>query len=162
SIADNNAVTRITQTYNTYGQPLVTTVPAAISASGTNEQVTLAYHPITGDLISITNSLGDQITIDNYDALGDPLSVSLYPDTGNPSPSTHPLTTSAIYDAAQHPIQINTPDGNQLLTTFTNGVITRFQTYNPTLNGGTVLAQMNLSTDTRGRLYAASDLVGSL
>src|SRR5205807_1276412 len=107
---------------------------------------------------SFTNPLGNQLRVGNYDALGDPGSVTVYPDTGNPATSLQPMSLSIVYNAAQQPVQINSPDGTILQTAFNNGVITQFKT----VRDGNTLAQLDLSVDSRGRMYGASDLIGYL
>ena len=161
SVLDPVNTVRANINYNSYGQPLNATIPAALSASGTNEQTAAAYDPTTGDLTKVTTPLGDIFTRNRYDALGDPLSASAYPDTGNPATSTAPLSTSVLYDAAQMPYQITSSTGTRLNTSFTNGVITGFSVSNPNANGGAALAQRSLSRDTRGRVYSVSDSVGT-
>ena len=144
--------------YNTFGQATAITTPAGSSASGQMEKTQFTFDNTTGDLARVTNPLGDILGVTGYDALGDPLGAVLYPDTGNPATSTQPLTTTIAYDAAQMPTDILGPNGVTLHTTFTNGVMSAFQM----LGQGQTLAQMNLSHDTRGRLYQASDAVGTL
>ncbi|MES4793326.1 MAG: hypothetical protein C4321_10415, partial [Chloroflexota bacterium] len=133
----------------------------AVAASGFDEITQFTYDGTTGDLTQVTTPLGEIISVSNYDPLGDPGLFTVYPDTGNPATSTTPLSTSFSYDAAQMPVLITAPSNTRLETTFTDGVITQYRWYNLALPS-TTLAQVNLSTDSRGRLYAASDLAGSL
>ena len=159
SVLDPAGVTQATINYNSFGQPINSTVPAGTAASGTNEETQISYDPVTGDVTGLTSPLGDQATIDAYDPLGDPLSSTVYPDTGNPQTSTTPLRTTVTYDAAQMPTQITTPDGTSLVPSYNNSVTTGYQLNAP---GGAAQATLSLSKDTRGRVYAASDGIGSL
>ena len=140
--------------YNSFGQPITVTSTAASGLA----QSTLRYDSVTGDLTSITDPLGNIARITGYDALGDPLGAAVYPDTGNPTTSLHPLTTTVTYDAAQMPVTIAAPNGVNMQTTFTNGVATQLQLQNQ----GLALAQTTLAHDTRGRLYQANDAIGAL
>jgi len=158
SILDPASVTQATINYNSFGQPINSTVPAGTAASGTNEETQFGYDAGTGDLTSILTPLGDEATVDSYDPLGDPLSSTVYPDTGNPGTSTSPLRTSVTYDAAQMPTQITSPNGNSLIPTYNNSVATGYTLE----NGASTLAGINFSVDTRGRVYSVSDSVGSL
>jgi YD repeat-containing protein len=158
SVTDPAGATRLTATYNAFGQPTSVTVPAAVAASGQNEVTQFAYDAVTGDLTSATDPLGNVLIVNAYDALGDPLSASLFPDTGDPQTSQTPLTSSIVWDAAQQMIQALLPNGVQIVNTWTNGLVTQTQAQAP---GGATLSQMSFSYDSRGRLYAASDLVGS-
>src|SRR5579884_1907540 len=158
SLLDPGGAARVQLAYNSFGQPISSTVPAGVSASGTNEVTQFSYDVTTGDLTRLTNPLGDALGLTSYDALGDPLTVALYPDTGNPATSTTPLVTSIQYNAAQLPTQITDPSGVSLVTTFNNGVPTLYKL----VNQGVTQAQMSLSYDSRGRVYSTSDLVGTL
>jgi RHS repeat-associated protein len=156
SIKDPGLAVRAQLTYNTYGQVITATNPVGVSATGTNEQVSLTYDNVTGDLTKVTDPLGDAVTVNSYTALGDPLSVSAYPDTGNPLTSLTPLTTAIDYNAAQAPTWVAGPSGTGLLMAYSNDVLSQFQVKNQ----GSVLASVTLSRDTRGRVYSASDLLG--
>ncbi len=149
-ITDPTGTVRAQYGYNNFGQLLQKNI------GGNVTQYT--YNNSTGDLISLLDPMGDTATINAYDALGDPLSLSAYPDTGNPATSTHPLTTTIGYDAGQMVTQIAGPSGTSLNTAYTNGVMSQLSM----TNQGSTLSQINLSRDSRGRIYAASDLVGSM
>lgn len=157
SVADPAGQTQARLTYNSFGQISSVTAPGAVAASGGDETTTFAYDPVTGDLTRITGPLGDSVTFDEYDALGDPLSFSVFPDTGNLVTSQTPLTTHVTWSAAQEVTQVQLPNGVQTLNTWNNGVATGVQARAP---GGSVLSQMGFSYDSRGRLYRATDLVG--
>ncbi len=162
SVVDPTNAVRGTIAYNAFGQPTVFTNPAAVSVNGNDQKSYFTYEPHTGDLISVKDALGNIFTIDAYSPLGDPLSVTTYPDTGDPATSTHPMTTSIVYDAAQNVRTITGSDGSTLNFNYTNGVTTG-TSVTKNINGTpTTLAQMNFSVDTRGRIYAYSDAVGSL
>ncbi len=150
SITNPTGTTRALYKYNSYGQLQNKNI------SGSTTQY--SYNNLTGDLLSVLDQVGDIGTINSYDALGDPLSASVFPDTGNPATSTHPLTTAVTYDAGQMVTQITGPSGTSLNTAYTNGVMSQLSLKNQ----GTTLAQMNLSRDSRGRIYSATDLVGSM
>ncbi len=158
SVTDPGNATRLTAIYNTFGQPASVTVPAGVSASGIAETMGFTYDATKGDLTTVTDPLSNIFTIGSYDALGDPLSFSVYPDTGNPATSTNPLTTTLNYDASQMPILVALPGGTQFVPTYNNAIPTRFDVKNQ----GVTKASLILSTDSRGRLYSVSDLVGSL
>ena len=161
SVTDPGNSTRLTAIYNAFGQPTSVTVPAAVAASGTAETSALTYDAITGDLTKILSPGSDAFTIGTYDSLGDPVSASAYPDTGNPATSTSPLTASMNCDAAQNPIQAILPNGAAVNLTWTNGVATLANSNAPSWAGGGILLQNSRSVDSRGRPYALSDLVGS-
>ena len=143
SIQDGAGLTRMLWNYNLYGQPITETVPANASASGTSETTTLNYDPITGDLVSAVDPVGDQTTINGYDALGDPLSVSLFPDTGNPATSHAALTSTVVWDAAQLLAQAGLPNGVQVRSVRTNSILTDVQVRAPAAAGGNLLSQMH-------------------
>src|SRR5262249_10175683 len=133
--------------------------PAAVSATGTNGQAAFTYDSITGDPTRITDPLGNVMTINAYDPLGDPLSFSLYPDTGTPATSQTPLTSSLLHAAAQQIQQVTLPNGVQINTVWQNDILTQLLTNDP---HGNLLSQLNLSIDSRGRLYRAGDSLGDL
>ncbi|HET6387585.1 MAG TPA: RHS repeat-associated core domain-containing protein, partial [Armatimonadota bacterium] len=160
SILDPAGVTQATINYNSFGQPINSTIPAAVSAFGTAEEAQLAYNATTGDVTSSTNPAGDDATLDSYDPLGDLLQTSLYPDTGNPNTSTAPLRLNLTWDGGQELTGATLPNGVQVNNAWNNQAATEVQTKAPVESGGATLAQMDFSYDTRGRLYSASDLVG--
>ena len=165
SVTDQAGVVRLSAQYNSFGQPLSVTSPVA-NGQGTT---TFAYDNVTGDLTRIAGPDGSvaitgqfnpatgQIT-GGYDALGDPLSFSVFPDTGDPATSQTPLTTSVVYDAAQMPVRITGPAGTSQVTNLANGSLTGFEIQRQ----GATLAQLNFTRDSRGRAYRTSDVLGTL
>jgi len=149
SVTDPAGTQQAGLVYNTFGQPTQVTTPV-----GTTR---LDYHALTGDLLRVTGPSGDAATINDYDALGDPLGFSVFPDTGNPLTSQTPLTTTIGYDAAQQVREVVLPNGVRTENTWTNGVATRTLARAP---NGSTLSQMDFGYDSRGRLYLASDLAG--
>jgi len=162
SVHDSTGATRVQWNYNIFGQPLTQTVPAGASASGVAETTALNYNPITGDLIGMTDPLSNQVTINSYDPLGDPLSMSLFPDTGNPATSLTPLTSMVVWDAAQQLVKAFTPNGVQTQGFRTNGVLTDVQVRAPVAAGGNLLSQVHYDYDSRGRVYNVADLLGTI
>ncbi len=95
--------------HNAHGQTTSVTPPLG-SPTGTTTY-TYDETPLSatlGYLLSETDGNGDTVTYDAFDALGDVLAVSTYPDTGNPAVKN---TTQFAYDAAQRLTQIMWPDG---------------------------------------------------
>jgi RHS repeat-associated protein len=166
SVIDPANMPRIAIDYNGYGQPETIAIPAVTASTGQMETITFSYDPARGDLMQMTDPLGDTLKVNSYDALGDPLSVTVFPDTGRPATSTGPLTTSFLYDAAQMPTAVSDPGGGLLTAHYTNGVPDQYQIQHPNVtdNQGHVipLARMTLNVNTRGQVYRAADLVGTL
>ncbi|HLJ57177.1 MAG TPA: hypothetical protein VKT77_19220, partial [Chthonomonadaceae bacterium] len=162
SVTDPAGTVRGNVAYNVQGQPVTITTPAAISATGTNEAAGFGYHPTTGDLLTITDPLGDILQYTSYDALGDPLSAAVYPDTGNPATSLTPITGSVLLNSAQQATVVTAGNGLQTVGGYTNGILTQLQTLAPQASGGTAISQTNLSYDSRGRLYKVADSIGTI
>ncbi len=162
SVVDPGGATISKVTYNGFGQPITSTTPAAISPIGADETVNYTYHPTTGDLLGVTDPLGNQYQIGGYDGLGDPQSGFLFPDTGNPATSLTPLGGSIQLNSAQQPVLSTAGNGLQVKGTYNNGVLTQAQTLAPAAAGGAVLNQTNWSYDSRSRMYGVSDALGTL
>ncbi|MBC7804522.1 MAG: hypothetical protein H7145_00025 [Akkermansiaceae bacterium] len=172
-VTDPQNRVRQTFTYNPFGQLATATVPAAVNASGLSNTTTLTYDNVTGDLNEITNSGGGSVWLagvydtntdivlpnTSYDALGDLLAFTVFPDTGVATTSTQPLTTRIRYDAAQAPTTITAPNGTTMNFVLASGVPTGFNFKSPT---GSVIAAANWQRDSRGRVHTVSDAVGML
>ncbi len=143
--------------YNSYGQTIQTTSPAAVSATGTDETTHFDYDVTTGDLTKVTSPVGDVTTISAHDALGDPTSFLNYPDTGNPATSTVQLAGAIVWSPTQQPLSETYPNGVHVVNTYNNGVLTGSQKLGP---DGTAIAQTTYSFDSRGRVYAITDQTG--
>jgi YD repeat-containing protein len=161
-----------TATYNGFGQAQSVTIPAAVSATGLDQTETMTYDPNTGDLTAVVGATGDQgmagllnpsthaITPgSDYDAFGDLLGFSVFPDTGSPLTSLTPLSSTIVYNATQMPVQITSPTGSSIAYDYTNGVLTDFRLLSPQ---NAPLSQVQFQHDTHGRVYHAQDSVGSL
>jgi YD repeat-containing protein len=159
-----------TATYNAYGQVATETTPAAVSATGLDETTSYSYDATTGDLTQIEAPDGSKTVVGlvdpvthslipntSYDPLGDPFSFSIFPDTGDPSTSTSPLSIQFTWNAAQEMTQAILGNGLRLVNTYVAGKKTKVQTLDPS---NTVLSEMNYAYDTRGRVYEVSDLAG--
>ena len=114
----------VTMAPNSYGQ-VVSVTPPAGAPTGTS---TIAYYPTSstaptsGYAQSVTDGNGDQITFDNYDAMGDLTQVSTYPTHGN---TTTKNTSYLAYDAAQRVTKATRPDGQYTTLNYnpTTGVL---------------------------------------
>ena len=171
-VYDNFDALRASFTYNPRGQVTTATVPAAANVINADAVTTLSYHAVTGDLISVTDALGDVLTVDAYDAFGDPLSATVYPTTGQPTTNAaQRLNASRVLDAAQRVTDKTAPNGVRTQNVWgavsvmgpsspEEGRLTDIKTYAPTAAGGGLLAQMHVSHDGRGRLATATDLAG--
>ena len=94
-----------------------------------------------------------------YDALGDPLGFTTFPDTGNPQTSTSPLFTKFVWDGAQRMTDAYLPGGQRLVNTYdTGGQRTKATLYDPT---GGLLSQTSLLYDTRGTMLQVHRPCGS-
>ena len=162
SMTDPGGNVRVRLTYNAFEQPVTATVPSAVSASGADEITTYTYDPVKGDLTRITGPTGDAATINAYTALGDPLSLSVFPDTGNPATSTTPLTAGLQLNAAQQMTGFTLANGVTATLTRSSDLLTQLRTNAPAASGGATLARQNFDYDSRSRLYRMSDLVGTV
>ncbi|MDX1933262.1 MAG: hypothetical protein SFU56_11700, partial [Capsulimonadales bacterium] len=154
-------------TYNPFGQPKTLRTPA-----GPGGVTTLTYDTVTGDLLSVVEPTGAKSLVGRpdgntggivpgsaYDALGDPLAFTVFPDTGDPRTSSAPLTLSLLWNADQQVREAGLPGGQRLVHTYANGVRIRTELFAPT---GALLDRKDFSYDTRGRLYRIADSVGTM
>jgi YD repeat-containing protein len=158
--------------YNAYGQPENVTAPAATHASGQDSTLQMEYDPTHGDLVRVVTPDGAESLVgqwdpvlqqvvpgSQYDALGDPLAFTVFPDTGNKATSAGPLTTLLQWDAAQQVTGVTLPNGLRLANTYnTQGQAEKAEALAP---DNTVLARTEYTYDTRGRLYKTADLLGT-
>lgn len=104
--------------YNTYGQVTQVTPPTGSPTGATN----FAYYESPTNWLGWTKQVTDgnsnKVTVDSYDALGDPLQISTYPG-GN---VTH--STQFTWDGAQRLRQVTLPDTHTVSWNYTGRFLT--------------------------------------
>jgi YD repeat-containing protein len=94
----------------------------------------------------------------SYDALGDPLAFTIFPDTGDPATSNAPLSAWFVWDAAQQMKEAHLANGSSIINTFQNGLQTKAENFAP---GGGLLARTTINYNSVGLPYQYNDLLGT-